>query len=352
MEERATGTGRIVVRLRVGEQPRPRVGIRRWIVAVGREHRGRVLDKHDDRDGVGGALADAPTVLGPREPRQDERSPPLEGGLEREEQCVWLPPDPEGRRSGGERRRWRGNRWQRTRRRAMTSGCAESGPSRRRRVVVRLVGRSRWVVLGACHMRASIVAQERAKDVSREPSKGCLEGPRPAPAGGMGDNGGNGSKDRKRRRWRQAGSVSLLPSDELLFEESIGIPLDGDPCHTKTSDGDWQDAIDGRPILLIGTFNKISEYTRGMFRDLHRRFRSMLRELDQLVVCGYGFGDKGINSSAGTTRGARDASWLFILIATRWSQMPGKPLDENSAIGNVGNSVTFIEKAPRGSRSR
>ena len=89
---------------------------------------------------------------------------------------------------------------------------------------------------------------------------------------------------------------SQRPNDESFFEEWIGIPLDGDHHHPKTASGDWQTADDGRPIMLVGTFNKISEYTRGMFRDIHHRFRTMLREVEQLVVCGYSFGDKGINS--------------------------------------------------------
>ena len=49
-------------------------------------------------------------------------------------------------------------------------------------------------------------------------------------------------------------------------------------------------------MLLIGTFNKVSEYSKGIFRELHYRFRWMLHDADQLVVCGYSFGDKGINS--------------------------------------------------------
>ncbi len=89
----------------------------------------------------------------------------------------------------------------------------------------------------------------------------------------------------------------LRPNDsESWYDDRIGIPLDGDRYHTKTDDGTFQTALDGRPLLLIGTFNKLSEYSQGMFRELHYRFRSTIREVDQLVVCGYSFGDKGINS--------------------------------------------------------
>ena len=54
--------------------------------------------------------------------------------------------------------------------------------------------------------------------------------------------------------------------------------------------------LDGRPLLLMGTFNKVAQYSQGIFLDLHYGFRSTLQEADQLVVCGYSFGDKGINS--------------------------------------------------------
>ena len=76
------------------------------------------------------------------------------------------------------------------------------------------------------------------------------------------------------------------PCDENSpwFYERIGISLKGDK-------------VDGRPLLLIGKFNKPTEYSQGIFLDLHHRFRSTLREADWLVVCGYSFGDKGINTA-------------------------------------------------------
>ena len=86
-------------------------------------------------------------------------------------------------------------------------------------------------------------------------------------------------------------------SSSSWYDERIGIPIDGDQHHTRSTDGSWQTAIDGRPLLLIGTFNKSTEYSQTIFLDLHHRFSSTLREADQLVICGYSFGDKGINST-------------------------------------------------------
>jgi len=52
---------------------------------------------------------------------------------------------------------------------------------------------------------------------------------------------------------------------------------------------------DERPLLLIGSFNKIPEYTRRIFLDLYYQFRRLLDRTTILVSCGYGFADKGIN---------------------------------------------------------
>ena len=83
-------------------------------------------------------------------------------------------------------------------------------------------------------------------------------------------------------------------SSSYWYDDRIGI---GDPYHTRRDDRP-QTALDGgRPLLLIGTFNKVADYSQGIFLDLHHRFRSTLREADQLVVCGYSFGDKGINAA-------------------------------------------------------
>ena len=95
------------------------------------------------------------------------------------------------------------------------------------------------------------------------------------------------------------GSVNwfcLRPDSEDFYDERIGIPLSDDHSRTKTNNGEFQSCIGGRPLLLIGTFNKISQYSSGIFGELHYRFRSTISEANQMVICGYGFGDKGINT--------------------------------------------------------
>ena len=50
------------------------------------------------------------------------------------------------------------------------------------------------------------------------------------------------------------------------------------------------------PQLLVGTFNKILGYNSEMFLELHYRFHRALQDCKTLVICGYGFGDKGVNT--------------------------------------------------------
>ena len=50
------------------------------------------------------------------------------------------------------------------------------------------------------------------------------------------------------------------------------------------------------PIILAGTLNKEPEYLYGIFAELHIRFYRALQNARFLVICGYGFGDIGINA--------------------------------------------------------
>jgi hypothetical protein len=56
--------------------------------------------------------------------------------------------------------------------------------------------------------------------------------------------------------------------------------------------------IHGQPPILVGTFNKIFRYNSSEYLELHYRFKRALLDDDcpVLIVCGYGFGDKGVNT--------------------------------------------------------
>lgn len=52
-----------------------------------------------------------------------------------------------------------------------------------------------------------------------------------------------------------------------------------------------------RPLILIGTSNKVFEYYYGVFLDLLSRFQRILEGADRLVVSGFSFADMGITKN-------------------------------------------------------
>lgn len=76
------------------------------------------------------------------------------------------------------------------------------------------------------------------------------------------------------------------------FYADIGI---NDIYHLKDIDGKFLWPVDD-PRFLIGTVNKVIEYTREIFSELFYQFHKILKKTNLLIIIGYGFKDKGINS--------------------------------------------------------
>ncbi len=88
------------------------------------------------------------------------------------------------------------------------------------------------------------------------------------------------------------------PDDGDWFDDRIGIVLDGDIDHAKSPTGRlMRSTSEKEPHILIGTFNKIYEYTESIFSDIYYKFRSLLSKSKSLIVSGYSFGDKGVNTA-------------------------------------------------------
>jgi hypothetical protein len=68
-------------------------------------------------------------------------------------------------------------------------------------------------------------------------------------------------------------------------------------------------------MVLVGTFNKIRDYFGTPYFDLHATFRRQLKKIDWLIVSGYSFGDKGVNSVLSEWMRARPQSMLLVLNA-------------------------------------
>jgi len=73
------------------------------------------------------------------------------------------------------------------------------------------------------------------------------------------------------------------------------------PCcdieHRDYINGNERSLSDGRPLILIGTFNKMIHYTRPIYSHIYCLFHNSLRSIEKLIVCGYSFNDKGINNN-------------------------------------------------------
>lgn len=68
--------------------------------------------------------------------------------------------------------------------------------------------------------------------------------------------------------------------------------------------------------ILVGRHNKILSYTGGWYLELYYWFKRRIEHADVLVVSGYSFGDKGINSAIIDAFAPRDPRKLLIVIDT------------------------------------
>ncbi len=75
----------------------------------------------------------------------------------------------------------------------------------------------------------------------------------------------------------------------------IGNPIDGDRYH-HSFEGCMLHSIEGIPKVLVGTLNKAFKYNDGIFFDMQCFFNKRLRQSSRLIVSGYSFNDKIINS--------------------------------------------------------
>ena len=83
--------------------------------------------------------------------------------------------------------------------------------------------------------------------------------------------------------------------EDTNVPDKIGIPETTDIWHLTNEYGHLQRPGNGRPVFLAGTENKIFSYSSGIFLGLISRFRESLNDVNSFAICGYSFGDKGIN---------------------------------------------------------
>jgi len=97
----------------------------------------------------------------------------------------------------------------------------------------------------------------------------------------------HGSVDWERFRLREPKEFENLPSSEIGIREK---PYSNDSIYQLNEESK------NSSLLLIGTFNKPARYNWRLMLDIHYRFRQILAKTQMLIVCGYSFGDKAINT--------------------------------------------------------
>lgn len=91
---------------------------------------------------------------------------------------------------------------------------------------------------------------------------------------------------------------NLKPDHGDWLNDKIGIVLGDDIDHAKSPTGDlMRSTPEKEPQILVGTFNKIYGYAESIFSDIYCQFRTLLSRSQYLVVSGYGFRDKGVNTT-------------------------------------------------------
>jgi hypothetical protein len=87
------------------------------------------------------------------------------------------------------------------------------------------------------------------------------------------------------------------PNEHTIGSKALAsVPADADIWHIQSLSGDKEYPYGGRPLVLVGTFNKILQYTNEIFADLYCCFLQSLKTTNIIIISGYGFGDKGINN--------------------------------------------------------
>jgi hypothetical protein len=97
------------------------------------------------------------------------------------------------------------------------------------------------------------------------------------------------------------GSLDWYRIRDYIEEEETTYDLyakivNNDHWHCKNSKGKMLSVLESYPIFLTGTYNKQSDYSWGIIRYVHLKFFEQLSKNNIIIMSGYGWNDKGINT--------------------------------------------------------
>ncbi len=91
------------------------------------------------------------------------------------------------------------------------------------------------------------------------------------------------------------GSVNWFILEDEKGRATYSKPLTNDYHHIESSNGNYFYKSGYTNQMLVGSFNKLTDYNFGIFDTLFSEFTIRLREIQVLIISGYSFGDKGVN---------------------------------------------------------
>jgi hypothetical protein len=95
------------------------------------------------------------------------------------------------------------------------------------------------------------------------------------------------------------GSISWFhyENEKTMEADYFAIDPKTNPYDKKDEQGNLLWPIDGRPRIILGAALKFRAYTWPIFSEMYHRLWVGLQCNKHLIVCGYGFGDWGINNA-------------------------------------------------------
>jgi hypothetical protein len=116
------------------------------------------------------------------------------------------------------------------------------------------------------------------------------------------DPGGYDLEEPSTRLYKLHGSVNWLRYSGRLYGVPASEIASNYIADLRGPDDELPENL--RPQILVGTFDKVLRYTEPQFLEMQCRMKQTLASSATITVCGYSFGDRGVNNQL--------VSWMLL----------------------------------------